>query len=331
MAYICCTKEHLHPCSGLDNIACFVKNTLAERKIIIFMLKKLFCISLSCYMLAAPPLHAAVLGQATIGIKLVMHKKPTSRPMTVAYVPDYKHYYVADGGLGPVLDGFSVSTSKSEIHAFDAKGSYLNSTQAGLDNRSIYFNQNTNELESVTYNISSAAGFTPDVGIFALELDSSGNLTTQKAEKSGFNPAFGGAGAMPSFDSAENRYYAKQSRSNKVWIVQLDKREHTAEISLDLAAASVQSDDISDSYVAYTGLPGEELAVLDIDHKSILVFNLQGHFVGRSALPNDLRLRANNHYTGLGYANGMFFVYHEPEGEFGTYYGFRISDQAVTQ
>jgi hypothetical protein len=38
-------------------------------------------------------------------------------------------------------------------------------------------------------------------------------------------------------------------------------------------------------------------------------------------------LRANNHYNGLGYANGLFFVYHEPEGEFGTYYGFRISDK----
>ncbi len=296
------------------------------------MLKKLLCAGMLIHFsMTASILHAAVLEQAVVGIKIPMSKKPTSRPMTVAYVPDYKRYYVADGGLGPIMDGFSIAISKSEIHAFDAKGSYINSTQEGLDNRSIYFNPNANLLESVTYNISSAAGFTPDVGIFALELDPSGNLTTQKAEKSSFNPAFGDAGSMPSFDSAENRYYAKQSRSNKVWIVQLDKREHTAEISLDLAAAGVQSDDISDNYAAYTSIPGEELAVLDIDHKNILVFNLQGHFIGRSALPKELRLRANNHYTGLGYANGMFFVYHEPEGDFGTYYGFKISDQAVTQ
>lgn len=281
--------------------------------------------------MAASTLHAAVIEQAAVEIKIPMAKKPTSRPMTVAYAPDYKRYFIADGGLGPIMDGFSIATSKSEIHIFDAKGSYINSTQAGLDNRSIYFNQNSHQLETITYNVSSAAGFTPDVGIFALELDASGNLTKQKAEISGFNPAFGDPGTMPSFDNAENRYFAKQGHGNKVQIVRLDKRENIGEISLDLDSAKVRFDDISDSYVAYTGIPGEELAVLDVDHKSVLVFNLKGQFAGRSALPQNLRLRANNHYTGQGYANGLFFIYHEPEGEFGTYYGFKISDQAITQ
>jgi hypothetical protein len=292
------------------------------------MLKKILCIGL---LMTASTLHAAVLEQAATGIKIPLAKKPTSRPMTVAYVPDYKRYFVADGGLGPILDGFSIATSKSEIHAFDAKGTYLNSTQAGLDNRSIYFNQNTHQLETITYNISSAAGFTPDVGIFALELDANGNLTKQKADISSFNPAFGDASTTPSFDPTENRYFAKQGRGNKVFIVRLDKRESVGEILLDLASAKAQFDDISDTYIAYTGIPGEELAALDVDHKRVLVFNLNGQFVGASALPQELRLRSNNHYTGLGYANGLFFVYHEPEGEFGTYYGFRISDQAVSQ
>jgi hypothetical protein len=292
------------------------------------MLKKTLCVGL---LMTASTLHAAVLEQAATGIKIPLAKKPTSRPMTVAYVPDYKRYFVADGGLGPILDGFSIATSKSEIHAFDAKGTYLNSTQAGLDNRSIYFNQNTHQLETITYNISSAAGFTPDVGIFALELDANGNLTKQKADISSFNPAFGDASTTPSFDPTENRYFAKQGRCNKVFIVRLDKRESVGEILLDLASAKAQFDDISDTYIAYTGIPGEELAALDVDHKRVLVFNLNGQFVGASALPQELRLRSNNHYTGLGYANGLFFVYHEPEGEFGTYYGFRISDQAVSQ
>lgn len=292
------------------------------------MLKKTLCASL---LMAASTLHAAVLEQASTGIKIPMVKKPTSRPMTVAYAPDYKRYFVADGGLGPIMDGYSIATSKSEIHTFDAKGSYINSTQAGLDNRSIYFNQNSHQLETITYNVSSAAGFTPDVGIFALELDANGNLTKQKAEISGFNPAFGDPGTMPSFDNTESRYFAKQGHGNKVQIVHLDKRENIGEITLDLASAKVQFDDISDSYVAYTGIPSEELAVLDVDHKSVLIFNIKGQFVGRSTLPQTLRLRANNHYTGQGYANGLFFIYHEPEGEFGTYYGFRISDQAVTQ
>jgi hypothetical protein len=54
------------------------------------------------------------------------------------------------------------------------------------------------------------------------------------------------------------------------------------------------------------------------------VFNLSGQYQGKSALPKDLKLRSHNHLNGAGYANDMLFVYHESEGEFGTYYGFKI-------
>lgn len=284
-----------------------------------------------CGLLLVSTAHAGVLEQAVEGIKIPMAKKPTSRPMTVAYVPDYKRYYVADGGLGPLQDGNVIAASKSEIHLFDAKGSYLNSVRAGLDNRSIYFNPNKNRLESITYNISSGAGFTPDTGLFVLEMDDKGNLTGQTDNILGANPAFGYAGAMPSLDASENRYFAKQSRSNKVWVVDIGKREALAEITLQLDVAGAAFDDVSDGFVAYTGIPGEELALLDIDHKAILIFDIAGKFVGKSALPPSLKLRSQNHHTGLGYANGMFFVFHEPEGEFGVYYGFKVSDQAVIQ
>lgn len=292
------------------------------------MLKRIWIIGL---VLLANAAHAGVLAQAVEGIRMPLAKKPTSRPMTVAFVPDYKRYYVADGGLGPLQDGNVILSSRSEIHTFDSKGAYIGSIQEGLDNRSIYFNTNKNQLESVTYNVSSGAGFTPDTGIYSLELDDKGNLTGKKNDFFSFNPAFGYAGTMPTFDPVENRYFAKQNRSNKVLVVQLEKREPVAEISLQLDAASVAFDDISDGYIAYTGIPGEELAVLDIDHKAILVFDAKGKFVGKSQLPQILKLRAQNHFSGLGYANGMFFVYHEPEGEFGVYYGFRVSDQAVSQ
>ncbi len=113
--------------------------------------------------------------------------------------------------------------------------------------------------------------------------------------------------------------------------MQLDKREPVKEILLDLKTAGVQFDDITDNYVAYTDIPGEELAVLDVDHKAVLLFNLKGQFTGRSKLPAQLKLHAQNHYSGMGYANGLFFVYNQNEGEFGTYYGFKVSDQAVNQ
>lgn len=275
--------------------------------------------------------QAGVLEQAVEGIKMPLAKKPTSRPMTVAFVPDYKRYYVADGGLGAVEDGINMPISKSEVHVFDEQGKYLQSARPGLDNRAIYFNQNTNRLEAVTYNVSSFAGFTPNTGIFSLVLDEKGDVKPDRNEIANFNPAFGDAATMPSYDPIGDRYLAKQQRSDKVWIVKLPAREKVGEITLDLAAAGARFDDITDSNVAWTGIKGEEVAVLDVDHKCILVFDQNGKFVGRSALPQGMKLRAHSHYNGLGYSRGMFFVYSETEGEFGIYRGFRISDQAVSQ
>lgn len=272
--------------------------------------------------------QAQVLPEAVAKLQIPLAAKPTSRPMTVAYVPDYSRYFIADGGLAPMPDGYGIPVSPSKVHAYSDKGEYLYSVKPGLDNRSIYFNQNTQRVESVTYNISSNAGFTPNSGVFALKLDGEGKLTDQSDEVTGHNPAFGSAATMPTYNPSENIYYAKQERSNKVRVVKLDSREPVREIALDLDAAKVKTDEVSEHFVAYTGIAGEEFALLDVDHKAVLVFDLQGKFVGKSALPETMKLRANNHFNGLGYANGLFFVYHEPEGEFGTYYGFRISDQA---
>jgi hypothetical protein len=271
---------------------------------------------------------AQVLPEAVEGMRIPLAAKPSSRPMTVAYVPDHGRYIVADGGYAAMADEYGFISSKSLIHVYDAKGNYVHSAKPGLSNKTVYFNPNQNRLESVTYNASSDAGFLPNCGVFSLEIDKEGKLTNNADMLSGPNPAFGDAATSPTFDPVENQYYAKQERSDKVRIVKLDKREPVGEIRLDLGAAGVKHDDISDHYVAFTGIPGEELALLDVDHKAVLVFDLKGKFVGKSALPSTMKLRANNHYNGHGYANGMFFIYHEPEGEFGTYYGFRISDQA---
>lgn len=272
--------------------------------------------------------HARVLPEAEEKLTIALAKPPTSRPMSIAYVPDYKRYYIADGGFGAMPDETGkVTPSKSEIHAYSEQGEYLFSMRAGLDSRSLYFNPNTRRLESITYNASSFAGFMPNCGIYGIQLDAQGGLLPEAKEILNSNPAFGDASTGPSYDPQGNRYLAKQARSNKVRVVKADRHEQVAEIALDLDAAGVRFDDISDYFVAWTGITGEELAVLDIDHKAILVFDTQGHFVGRSQLPADLRLRAQNHYNGSGYANGLFFVYSETEGPYGSLRSFRISDQ----
>jgi len=271
---------------------------------------------------------AQVLPEASVSIKIPLAKKPTTRPMTVAFVPEHQRYYIADGGLAPVPGDMENQNSNSEIHVYSADGKYISSAKPGYDNRAIYYNMKTYQLETITYNISTGAGFTPNTGVFSLELTEAGDLKDTSKDVFGFNPAFGDAATMPSYNAETNIYYAKQERSNSVWLVDLKQREKVGEIKLDLAAAGALTDDISDHYVAYTGIKGEELAVLDVDHKAVLVFDLTGKLVGKSALPKTMKLRAQNHFNGLGYSNGMFFVYHEPEGEFGTYYGFRISDLA---
>lgn len=268
--------------------------------------------------------QAEVLPVAELGIKIPLIKKPTTRPMTVAYVPVHQTYYIADGGLAPMGSEFEAPSSKSEIHAYKHDGKYINSAKPGYDNRSIYFNPNTSKLETLTYNISSGAGFSPNTGIYSIELTESGELTNSSGEVMQFNPAFGDAATMPSYDADNKRYFAKQERSNKVFIVDPKNREKIGEITLDFTTPNVLHDDISDHFIAYTGIAGNELVLLDVDHKAALVYDLNGKFVAKSELPKDMKLRAQNHYNGTGYANDMLFIYHETEGEFGTYCGFKV-------
>ena len=268
--------------------------------------------------------QAAIFPEAQVGIKIPLTQKPSTRPMTVAYIPSLKRYYIADGGLAPMGSDTEAPISKSQIHAYDDEGKYVNSAKPGYDNRSIYYNSNSNKLETITYNISSFGGFSPNTGIFSIDLTETGEVKDTSSDVFGFNPAFGDANTMPSYNAEKNLYYAKQGRSNKVLVVDLKVREQISEINLDLVKAGVAFDDVSDFFVAYTGIKGEELELLDIDHKAVLIFDLTGKFIGKSELPKDLKLRSHNHLNGAGYANNMLFVYHESEGEFGTYYGFKV-------
>ena len=281
-----------------------------------------------CFLIFNCFANADVLPEAKSEIKITLNKKPTTRPMTIAFIPGQKKYYIADGGLAPLGSETEAPISKSLIHTYDQSGKYLSSTQAGFDNRSIFYNELTYQLTTITYNISSEAGFAPNTGIFSLDLDPQGNLKGTSKEVSNFNPAFGDSATMPSFDSKTNHYFAKQKRSDRVIIIDAGSGNKLEEINLDLKSAGVAFDDLSDSFIASTGIDGEELAILDVDHKAVLVFNTKGGYIGKSSLPKDIKLRAQNHYNGLGYTNNLFFIYNESEGEFGTYYGFKISNKS---
>ena len=110
--------------------------------------------------------------------------------MTVAYVPAFKRYYIADGGLAPMASEFEAPVSKSQIHAYDDAGKYINSAKPGYDNRSIYFNTNTNKLETITYNISSDVGFSPNTGMYAIDLSEAGEVKDSSVEIMQFTPRY---------------------------------------------------------------------------------------------------------------------------------------------
>jgi len=267
-------------------------------------------------------IYAEPLENAQLKFKIPLAKESTTRPMTVAYIPVEKKYYIGDGGLAPLgLEPFS----KSEVHVFDEEGVYIKSFNPGFDNRSIYFNDNTKSLETVTYNVSSAAGFYPNTGIFKIELDDKGLPNNRSTTISGFSETFGSAGTMPTYDAKNNVYYAKQEKSNVVRVIDASSNEIKSEIKLDITAAGAEHHDITDHYVAFSGKKDHELVLLDVDHKKFLTFDLKGNFKGASNLPKDLKVRAKNHFNGLGYTiNGYFFLFIDSEGEFGTYHAYNL-------
>ena len=169
--------------------------------------------------------YAEINKNAEFAFKINLTKKPTTRPQTIAYVPGEKKYYIADGGLAARGSDYEAPISKSLIHTFDETGKYIESTRAGFDNRSIYFNERSLNLETITYNVSTAAGFAPMTGIFSLELDNKGLLTAKSEVVSQPSASFGAAGTMPTYDSKNDLYYAKQENSNRVFVLDGKSKE----------------------------------------------------------------------------------------------------------
>ena len=270
-------------------------------------------------------LSAKIIENAEIAFKITLVKPPTSMPQTVAYIPVEKKYYIADGGLAPMGSAYEAPISKSLIHTFDENGKYIESTRAGFDNRSIYLNEKTSKLETITYNVSSAAGFAPMTGIFSLALDDQGLLTGKSDTIAQSSPAFGSASTMPSYDPNRNIYYAKQERTNSVFSISAENYKLINDIKLDFKTPKVEHHDVADSFIAFTGKSEEEFILLDVDHKRFLIYDIKGNYKGASKIPGNLKIRSKNHFNGLGYTlNGYYFLYIDSEGEFGTYYAFKV-------
>lgn len=270
-------------------------------------------------------ISAEINKNAEFVFKIKLAKKPTTRPQTIAYIPGEKKYYIADGGLAARGSDYEAPISKSLVHTYNEKGKYIESTKPGFDNRSIYYNENSFKLETITYNVSTAVGFAPMSGIFSLNLDKKGLLTGKSEVISQPSASFGSAGTMPTYDSKNNLYYAKQEKSNIVYILESKSKKVKKEIKLDFKTPKVMHHDVADGFIAFTGKPGEELILLDVDHKRFLVYDKNGKYKGASLLPKSLKIRSQNHFNGLGYTlNGYYFLYLDSEGEHGSYHAYKV-------
>ena len=288
-------------------------------------MKKLLLVLLSTATVFASNINAEIKEQAELVFKIPLKKQPTTRPQTLAYIPVEKKYYIADGGLAARGSDYEAPISKSLIHTYDNNGKYIESTRAGFDNRSIYFNEKTSTLETITYNVSTAAGFAPMTGIFSLELNDKGLLTAKSDVVSQPSASFGSAGTMPTYDSKNNLYYAKQEKSNLVFVLDGKSKKLKKEIKLDFDTPKVMHHDVASHFVAFTGIPGEELILLDVDNKRFLIYDRDGKYKGNSSLPKSLKIRSQNHFNGLGYTiNGYFFLYIDSEGEHGSYHAYKV-------
>ena len=73
--------------------------------------------------------HADPFANAELVFKIPLTKEPSTRPMTVAFIPAEKKYYIADGGLAPIG---GEPFSKSQIHVYSEDGKYIKSSNPGF-------------------------------------------------------------------------------------------------------------------------------------------------------------------------------------------------------
>ncbi len=260
--------------------------------------------------------HAAVLATATPGVTLTLATGlGESTPMAVAYVPAFDRYY---GGAG----GFPNSPDT----VFSSVGVQLGQQSTGVDDRGLYFNPTTGDLEAVSYYACCGGGAI--TGIQAINLDGSGNLLGTNAQLlAGPIAALGNSQTMPAYDPVGNLLYAIQQGTATINVVNRSGGAAVTTITLNLAAAGATPGGVNTNCLGFTGVTGFELVVYDYTNSRALVFNLAGSFIGASALPV-IGQTDNNTGYGCGYAKGQFFVFDDALGSAGGWRGFVVLSSA---
>ena len=223
---------------------------------------------------------------------------------SIAYHPTFDQYYAADIGNGS-FPGFVFDNSGTLIQTQDP---------INVDVRALYYNSNTGFVESVSYNAISAG---PQRGVIHMETDPAGLYNGSTSILLALVPGLASAQTVPAYDAARDQFYSRDG-SNSVNVVSRSDGSQTGTITLDFTTAGVGS--VESNAIAY--VPEEDwLVVADNANDNAVVFDIDGNFLGNSALDMDV-----NFSYGLGYANGQLFVL--DAGRDG-YQGYNITGASV--
>ncbi|MBY6204950.1 DUF11 domain-containing protein, partial [Halomonas denitrificans] len=222
-------------------------------------------------------------------------------PMNVAYDPVLDRYYSTTGGFQSV-----------PAYTHDGAGNLLATTQPlNNDNRSIFYNPNTNAIELISFN--AVSGGSPD-GLMTAGRDGAGILTGSNTAILAALPGLPGSQTMPAYDPIDDVFYARES-GNVVNIVRRSDGGLQGQITLDVVAAGGAS--LNNNTIGFD-VTERVLVVLDngVSPSRALVFDLAGSFIGASALPPGSPSPGS---YGVGYANGQLFV-----SDNNSHFGYRV-------
>jgi hypothetical protein len=209
----------------------------------------------------------------------------------VAYNPMFQQYY---GGFLGVTNGDSQ-------FMWSSSGTLLQNTRdvnTFFDSRSYYYNPNTGNLESVTYDAKDGSAFF-HLGLVTVGLDGSGNVTLKYPNILPSMPGLPDTQSSPAYDPARNRFYA-YAGSGTVNVVSRVDGSLSSTISLDLASAGSPT---LQGGIGYDPT-NDVLIVMDNVHNKALVFGITGNYLGASQLPANFPLSGY-----LGYTNGQLFEF----------------------
>jgi hypothetical protein len=217
---------------------------------------------------------------------------------SIAFHPGFNQYYGAHAG-----------NSSFSGHVWDINGNPLQSTVVGTDVRSLNYNPNTGNIEIVSFDAVDCCGLS------TLGLDGSGHMTGSNPVISGALPGLNGTQSMPAYDPLTNHLYSRNV-GGTINVVDRNSGLLVNTINLNLAAAgnpNLQLQTLGfDSFF-------DVFVTIDLTNTRALVHDINGNYLGASALPVGTPLAAS---FNMGYANGQLFV--TADGGSFAYHGFRI-------